>query len=384
MQHKKLVIIMMMFTALSVALSGCNNQLSQFGQSDKSGKSNPAKNSATSPTAQYHWKMVTTWPRNLPVLGTGANFFAKQIEDMSGGRIKITVYGSGELVGPFEVFDVVARGTVEMGHGASFYWAGKSQTMQLFTAIPFGLTAQEVNAWLHHGGGLELWQRVYAKYGVIPFAVGNSAMQMGGWFNKEINSIDDLKGLRMRIPGLGGNAFQKAGGIAVALPASEVFPALQSGAIDAAEWSGPFSDLALGLHRIAKYYYYPGWQEPGSSLEAIVNLDAYNSLPPDLQSIVRHAARAASLDMLAESTANNNRALNLLINEHNVQLRRFPDDVLNKLAEYSQESLAELAGKDPLFREVYESLREFRDSVMDWQNISELEYLQVREEAINF
>ena len=328
--------------------------------------------------SEINWKMVTTWPKNFPGLGTGANYLAKTITEMTGGRIKVKVYGAKELVPPFEIFDAVSRGTAEMGHGASYYWKGKSEAAQFFAAVPFGLTAQEMNGWLYHGGGMELWQEVYAPFGLIPAASGNTGVQMGGWFNKEINSLEDLKGLKMRIPGLGGEVLRRLGGTPVSLPGGEIFPSLKSGAIDATEWVGPYNDLAFGLYKAAKHYYYPGWHEPGTTLEAFINKKAFDALPGDLQSIVTIACRVANQDMLAEYTALNNTALNTLVNKHKVDLRKFPDAVLKELKGISDQVVAEVAEKDPLSKKVYDSFRKFRDQAVEWHNISERAYLNSR------
>ena len=327
---------------------------------------------------EYKWKMVTTWPKNFPGLGTGANYLAKLINEMSGGRIQVKVYGAKELVPAFEIFDAVSRGVAEMGHGAAYYWKGKSEAAQFFAAVPFGLTAQEMNAWLYHGGGMELWQEVYKPFGLIPMAAGNTGVQMGGWFNKEINSVADLKGLKMRIPGLGGEVLRRAGGTPVSLPGGEIFTSLQSGAIDASEFVGPYNDLAFGLYKAAKFYYYPGWHEPGTTLECFVNQKALESLPTDLQSIVLHASRVANQDMLSEYTAQNNRALDTLVNKHKVKLRRYPDDVLNKIKQLSDEVIAEVGTKDALSKKVFESFTSFRDQAIAWHNISERAYLNAR------
>ncbi len=219
--------------------------------------------------------MVTTWPRDFPGLGTGANYLARIIGEMSGGRLTVKVFGGNELVPPFEVFDAVQRGTAEMGHGGAYYWKGKMPASPFFSSVPFGLTGSEINGWFYHGGGLELYHELYAPFGVIPWPIGNSGTQMGGWFNREINSVDDLKGLKMRIPGFGGEVLMRVGGTPVNIPGAELFTALQSGTIDATEWVGPMNDLAFGLFRAAKYYYYPGWHEPGTALEGIVNAEAY-------------------------------------------------------------------------------------------------------------
>jgi TRAP-type mannitol/chloroaromatic compound transport system substrate-binding protein len=341
-------------------------------------KKDESKAGKTESKKTYDWKMVTTWPKNFPGLGTGANNLASLMTEMSGGRIQVKVYGAKELVPAFEVFDAVSRGTAEMGHGAAYYWKGKSEAAQFFAAVPFGLTAQEMNGWLYHGGGMELWEEIYAKFNLIPAAAGNTGVQMGGWFNKEINSVDDLKGLKMRIPGLGGEVLRRAGGTPVSLPGGELYTSLQSGAIDATEWVGPYNDLAFGLYKAAKYYYYPGWHEPGTTLEAMVNKQAFDALPEDLQSIVRNACKVVNQDMLAEYTARNNAALDTLVNQHNVQLREYPDDVLKKIKVLSDEVVAEVAKKDEMSSKVYESFKTFRDQVKDWHAVSEQAYMKAR------
>ncbi|MBF0613009.1 MAG: TRAP transporter substrate-binding protein [Magnetococcales bacterium] len=326
----------------------------------------------------HQWKMVTTWPKNFPALGTGANFLASIIEEMSGGRLKIKVFGDKELVGAFEVFDTVSRGTAQIGHGAAYYWKGKQQAAQLFSAIPFGLNPQEMNSWLYYGGGLQLWTKLYEPFGLIPVPIGNTGVQMGGWFNREIKSVEDLKGLKMRIPGLGGEVLKRAGGTPVSLPGGEIYTALQSGAIDATEWIGPYNDQAFGIYKAAKFYYYPGWHEPGTTLEGIINKKAYEALPKDLQAIVWNACKAANLEMLSELTAKNNDALESLINQHKVQLRRFPDDVLRHLRKMSDEILAEMAAADPVFKEILDSLYKFRKQVSAWHAVSEQMVLESR------
>ena len=338
---------------------------------------------STLPTTVYakkaiRWKMVTTWPKNFPGLGTGANYLAKKIGEMSGGRLKVKVYGAKELVGAFEVFDAVSRGTAQMGHGAAYYWKGKHPATQFFAAVPFGLNAQEMNAWLYHGGGMKLWQELYDQFGLVPSASGNTGVQMGGWFNKEINTVSDLKGLKMRIPGLGGEVLRRAGGTPVSLPGGEIFPALQSGAIDATEWVGPYNDLAFGLYKAAKYYYYPGWHEPGTTLEAMINKKALHKLPKDLQSIVITACRVANQDMLADFTTRNNDALATLLGHHKVQLKKIPDEVLSKLEKLSERVVAEIAAKDPLSQKVYDSYNKFRAQSLSWHEVSELAYLKAR------
>jgi TRAP-type mannitol/chloroaromatic compound transport system substrate-binding protein len=330
---------------------------------------------------EHKWKMVTTWPKNFPGLGTGAENLAKLIGEMSGGRIQVKVYGAGELVPAFEIFDAVSRGTAEMGHGSAYYWKGKSEIAQIFSTVPFGLTAQEMNGWMYHGGGLELWTELYAGFGLVPAPAGNTGVQMGGWFNKEINSVADLEGLKMRIPGLGGEVLKRAGGTPVNLPGGELFTALQSGAIDATEWVGPYNDLAFGLYKAAKYYYYPGWHEPGTILEAMINKDVYEALPADLQSIVMNACKVVNQDMLAEYTARNPAALETLVSQHGVELRKFPDEVLAKLRTLSNEVVAELAGQDAFSQKTFASYQKFLKQAKAWSGISELTYLQARDQV---
>lgn len=328
--------------------------------------------------AEYKWKMVTTWPKNFPGLGTGANDLAMLISEMSNGRIQIKVYGAKELVGALEVFDAVSRGTAELGHGAAYYWKGKVPAGQFFAAVPFGLTAQEMNSWIYSGGGLKLWHEAYAPFGLLPMPAGNTGVQMGGWFNKEINSLEDLKGLKMRIPGLGGEVLKRAGGTPVLLPGGEIFPALQSGAIDATEWVGPYNDMAFGLHKAAKYYYSPGWHEPGTTLELLINKKAFNKLPKDLQSIVLNASRVINTNMLAEYTARNNAALKQLVNEHKVDLRTYPPEVLAQLKALAEKVVEEEAQKDEMSKKVYDSYKAFRENALEWHEVSEQSYLNAR------
>ncbi|TXS93772.1 TRAP transporter substrate-binding protein [Parahaliea maris] len=329
--------------------------------------------------AQYHWKIVTTWPKNLPGLGAAPENFARLLGEMSGGRLTARVYGAGEIVPAFEVFDAVSQGVADAGHGASYYWKGKIPSSVFFTAVPFGMTAQEMNGWLQYGGGLEVWREVYAPFNIVPYAGGSTGVQMAGWFNRELKSVDDLKGLKMRIPGLAGDVFTRAGGTSVRIPGGEVYTSLQTGVIDAAEWVGPYNDLALGLHEVAKYYYYPGWHEPGAMLEFIVNQDSLAALPPDLQAIVQGAAQAANLEMLNEFTARNNTALRELVDNHGVQLRRLPDDVLKALYDASEEVLAELVASDPLAAKVNASFQAFYRNVRAYHHISEQAYINARD-----
>jgi TRAP-type mannitol/chloroaromatic compound transport system substrate-binding protein len=235
-----------------------------------------------------------------------------------------------------------------------------------------------MNAWLYHGGGMELWAETYAPFGLVPLAAGNTGVQMAGWFNREINSLEDLQGLKMRIPGLGGEVLARAGGTPVSLPGGELFTSLQSGAIDATEWVGPYNDLAFGLYKAAKYYYYPGWHEPGTTLECMVNKQAFDALPGELQIIVSNAARVANQDMYAEYIARNNQALQTLVEEHQVEVRKLPDPVLARLRDLSAQVVEEIAAKDALSKRVYESFQRFRQQATQWSNISQRAYLNAR------
>ena len=336
-----------------------------------------SQKSVAAKNPEYSWKMVTTWPKNFPGLGTGAENLANLINKLSGGRIKITVYGAGELVPAFEIFDAVSRGIAELGHGSAYYWKGKNESLQFFSTVPFGLTANEMNAWLYYGGGQELWQKAYSKFNLVPMAAGNTGIQMAGWFNKEINSLDDLKGLKMRIPGLGGEVLKRAGGTPVNLPGGELFTALKTGTIDATEWVNPYNDLAFGLHKAAKYYYYPGWHEPGTTLECFLNKEIFDSLPEDLQNIITGAAKIANLDMLSEYIARNNEALKILKDKHKVNIMPLPDEVLAMLHNISNEVISEIAKKDKFSMQVYDSYKNFQKKTSEWSKISIKSYLNI-------
>ena len=327
---------------------------------------------------RFEWKLVTTWPPNFPGLGTGVNTLVRYIEEMSAGRIRIRVYAGGELVPALEVFDAVSRGSAEMGHGAAYYWRGQSEAAQFFAAIPFGMTAHEMNGWLYHGGGLELWREVYEPFNLVPFPAGNTGVQMGGWFNKRIDSVEDLQGLKMRIPGIGGEALRLAGGTPVTLPGGEIYTALQTGSIDATEWVGPYNDVAMGLHQAARYYYYPGWQEPGPTLEAIVNREAWNSLPEDLQRVVEVACQAANMDMISEYMARNAASLRQLEADPNVEILSFPPEVLQTLKTLTYQVVEDLAANDPLVARVWDSYRSFLQESERYQLISEHAFLETR------
>ncbi len=333
----------------------------------------------TEPGRRSAWTAVTSWPPKYPGLGVAMTNLADRIAASSAGRLTFKVYSGGELVPPFEVFDAVSRGTAECGHGAAYYHKGKLDAAQFFTAIPFGLNANEMNGWLYYGGGLELWRELYAPFDLVPFPCGNTGVQMGGWFNREIDSVDDLKGLKMRIPGLGGEVLRRAGGTPVTLPGSEIFTSLKTGAIDATEWVGPYNDVAFGLHKAARYYYYPGWQEPGPTLEFIVNRAAWDALPDDLRAIVETSAQAINLDVTAEYMNGNTNSLRQLMDDPNVELRRFPEDVIAYLKSIADEVIQELVGRDPAAAKIFESFDAFRRASAPNQRVTEQAFLEARD-----
>ena len=351
--------------AAGCVLAGCGNE-----------RDAPAKQQEL-PT--QHWKMVTTWPKNFPVLGTGAEHLAESITKMSNGRLQIKVYAAGELVPALGVFDAVSQGVAEMGHGASYYWKGKNPAFQFFSTVPFGMNQVEMNAWLYEGGGIDLWKEAYAPFNIIPMPAGNTCMQMAGWFNREINNVADLQGLKMRIPGLGGEVLRRAGGVPVTLPGGELLTAMQTGVIDATEWINPYSDLAFGLYKVAKYYYYPGWHEPGTTLECIVRQDAFERLPNDLQQVIRTAAEAINQKMALEYTARNDDALKALRETHGVDIRSLPIEVLARLKEIADAVVREIAenGDGAFGRRVYDSYTRFQRKVRHWHSISEKAYYDV-------
>ena len=323
------------------------------------------------------WKMVTTWPPKLPYLQSGAERFAKRVKELTGGNFKIRVYAGGELVPPLQTFDAVSKGTVECGTGAAYYWAGKEPAAQWFAAVPFGLNAQGMAAWFWGGGGIKLWEETYAPFGVIPRPCGNTGVQMGGWFNREIKTIDDYKGLKMRIPGLGGKVVAKAGGTVVLTPGGEIFTNLERGVIDATEWVGPLHDQIMGFYKVAKYYYYPGWHEPGTALEMLFNKKAYEALPKDYQAILDVAAYEQWPWMLAGFDADNGAALQQLITKHKVKLIQFPAEVLAKLRELALEVRAEEAAKSAAAKKVNDAFTKFQEQVGVWGQVSEKAYYDV-------
>ena len=332
-------------------ISACNNG----GSPDK-----PAESTKTI-KKKREWKMVTTWPKNFPGLGTGAQRIADNITSMSDGRLTVKLFAAGELVPAFECFDAVRENKAQMFHASPYYWINKNKSMPFFGGVPGGVTAQEHNAWINYAGGQKLWDEMYAQFGLKPFMGGNSGTQMGGWFLKEINSVEDFKGLKMRIPGLAAEVLNRMGGTAVALPGGEIMPALQSGAIDATEWVGPWNDLAFGFHKITKFYYGPGFHEPSSALECSTNLEAFNELDNDLKSIIKNACEAENTRMISEFTAANIDAQEKLVKEHGVIIRNFPKDVFNLMMSLSKDVVSETAAEGKLNKKIYESWSAFKE-----------------------
>lgn len=346
-----------------IALMGC-------GQESASGADPKAEK-------DYKWKMVTTWPKNFPGLGTIANEVAQDIEKMSNGQLKVKVYAAGEMVPAMQVFDAVKSGAAEIGHGASYYWKGKIPAAQFFTTLPFGMNAQETNAWFYYGDGLKLWQELYQPFGLVPYPGGNTGVQMAGWFKKEIRSLADLNGIKMRIPGMGADVMAELGVVPVQLPGGEVFSSMQSGAIDAADWVGPYNDAAFGLNKTAEYYYVTGWQEPGAAVEFIVNQDALKTLPEHLQKVVEIAFEAANARMLSLYTAENNKALKGLI-EKGVKIRKFPPEVIDAMLAANKKVIARLLQNDDKTQKIFASYTQFLKDVSAYHDLTEFDFYNNR------
>ena len=306
--------------------------------------------------ARQEWRMVTTWPKNFPGLGVGAERLAKRISDMSGGRLSVRVYAAGELVPALQSLDAVLQGSAEMSHGAAYYWQGKSAGLSFFTGVPYGMTSRELAAWVRFMGGQQIWDEIYDQFGVKGFLSGDTGTQAGGWFKKELTGAADIKGLKFRTPGLGGQTWQKLGASVVNLAAGEIFPQLQSGALDAAEFVGPYNDLALGFHQVAKNYYFPSFIEPGLATELVVDKKKFLALPADLQAIVENACQAEYDQVASDFYANDPIALKTLVDQHGVKVLAFPEEILKAGADAAREVLATVrASTDPLTKKTAES-----------------------------
>ncbi len=328
-------------------------------------------------------RMVTTWPKDFPGLGTAAERVGRFITELSGGAIRVRIFSAGELVGAFDSFDAVSNGSADLYHGAEYYWAGKSKAYPFFTAVPFGMTASEIIGWTEFGGGQALWDELSAKFNIKPFTAANTGHQLGGWFKKPIDSLNDLNGLKVRMPGLGGEVLRRLGASPVTIPGGEIFAGLQSGLIDGAEWVGPWNDLAFGFYREAKYYYWPGFQEPGAQCAAGVNLDVWNGMTPQEQAIIASACHRANYLCLAEFTHYNGVALEQLVKEHGVEVRKFPDEVLAAIARESKTALEEAAASDDITRRVFESYRAELNRVKEWSRISDEAFLAARRQVFS-
>ncbi len=324
---------------------------------------------------KYRWRLAETWGPNFPIFGEATKNMAKMVNEMSNGRLTIRIDSSNKHKSPLGVFDFVKTGQYQMAHSGSYYWKGKNFNTMFFTTVPFGMTAPEQYAWFYYGGGMELMKKVYDQYGILSFPGGNTGNQMGGWFKKEINSVEDLKGLKMRIPGFAGEVLARLGAKPTNIPAGELYTALERNTIDALEWVGPSLDLRMGFHKIAPYYY-TGWHEPATELQFMVNEKAFNSLPKDLQKILTVAMKTAAYDMYAQSYHES--AMNLATLEKdypNVKMRSFPKPVMNAILKTNDELLKEFAEKDPMTAEILQSLSDYKQKARAWTNLSDRAYL---------
>ena len=326
------------------------------------------------------WRMVTTWPKNFPGLGVGAQRLADRITAASGGELTIQVFSAGEMVPPLQSLDAVIDGTAEMSHGAAYYWQNKSPALSFFTGVPYGMTTPELTAWMRYMGGQEIWDEIYDQFGVQGFLSGNTGTQTGGWFRDELTSLDDVKGVRFRTPGLGGRVWEKLGATVTNMAAGEIFQALQSGTLDAAEFVGPYNDLALGFHQVAKNYYMPSFVESGLATELVVDKKKYQELPEDLQAIIRDVSQAEYDQVAADFYANDPRALQTLVDEHGVQVRRFPDEIVEAGAKAAVELLTEIReGGDALTKKAAESFISGLNLMRPRSENVDSAFLQVRE-----
>ena len=317
-----------------------------------------------------NWRLAASWPKSLDTLYGGAELIGKRVAAATGGKFNIKVFAAGEIVGGLQVLDAVQNGTVECGHTATYYFFGKDPTFAFSCAIPFGMNARQQNAWMYHGGGLELMREFFKEYNVIQFPAGNTGCQMGGWFRKPINKVADLKGLKMRIGGTGGLPLTKLGVVPQQIAGGDIYPALEKGTVDAAEWVGPYDDEKLGFAKVAKYYYYPGWWEGGPELDLLVNIKAWDSLPAEYKAILEAACAEANVWMVAKYDALNPDALKRLL-ASGVKLQPFSNEIMAACYKASAEVYDEIATKNPKFKKVYDSWKKFRNEQNQWFAVAE-------------
>jgi len=329
---------------------------------------------------KHRWKMTTSWSPRMPILQDSAELFAKWAKEATGGKVRIKVFAGGELIPPLSVFDAVSAGNIEVGHSAPYYWAGKIPSAPFFSAVPFGMTTQELTSWLQSGGN-ELWAEAYKQFNLVPMSVANTGTQMGGWFKRELKTASDLKGLKIRIPGLGGKVMASLGANVILMPGSEVFTALERGTIDATEWISPFHDMRIGLHSAAEYYYYPGWHEPSSNLELMFSSPVWGALPNETKRTLRCVADAVYRWTLAESALKNAEALAKLKQAGKVKVLPFPKEITAALRVASKKVLADYAKQDTLTEKVYTSYAAYQQKLAPWNEVSEEAYLQARRDS---
>ena len=327
---------------------------------------------------RQEWRMVTSWPKMFPGGGTAAVRFAEKISDATGGRLTIKVFAAGELVPPFQSFDAVSAGNAEMAHSAAYYWQGKSPGFNFFTAVPFGMLPMEHASWIAYGGGQELWDELALQFDIKPILRASTGPQMGGWFRREVNTVDDFQGLKFRMPGLGGEVLRRLGTAVINLPGGEIFPALQSGTIDGTEWVGPWHDLAFGFYKVAQFYYWPGWHEPGTTGEVMINRQVWEGMTGEEQALIEAAIAAEAWQEYADINAHNADSLKVLVEQHNVDVRRFNDDLLKEIGRLSGEVVAEVGASDPLTQKIYDSYMDFRAKSVGWAEISDQGYYNAR------
>ena len=330
-------------------------------------------NAAAESLPELKWRMASSFPKSLDTIHGGGEQFANRVSQLTQGKFQIRVFAPGEIVPGLQVLDAVQAGTVECGHSAGYYYVGKNKAFAFDTSIPFGLNSRQQNAWFYYGGGLDLTRELYKEYGIVNFPCGNTGTQMGGWFRKEIKSLADFKGVKMRIPGIGGEIMAKLGAVPQSLPGGDIYPALEKGAIDAAEWVGPYDDEKLGLYKVAKHYYYPGWWEGGPTLSLFVSLKEWEKLPEFYRQCITVAAAEANLHMQAEYDAKNPAALGRLI-QGGAILHPYPKDLMEAALKIANELYDEEAGKNPSFKKIYDSWKRFRNDQFQWFRVAESSY----------